>query len=76
MLRRLDVGRLLALQPHLLVKRHLLPFLEGFKPLRADFREMGEQIFTASVGRDEAETLVVFEPLDRTGCHFQFDPES
>ena len=43
----------------------------GERPIAVsrDAREMDEQVAAALVGRDEAEALVVAEPLDRAGTH-------
>ncbi|WP_172160862.1 hypothetical protein [Paraburkholderia elongata] len=33
---------------------------------------MCEQIFAAVIRRDEAQTFLIIEPLDRAGCHLPF----
>jgi hypothetical protein len=65
----LDVRRLLALRTLLYFKADLLILLKALEAVRLDFREMCEQIVAAIIGRDEAKTLCIVEPLDRTGCH-------
>src|SRR5438067_4530419 len=71
-LRALDVARLLALRAGRDFELHLLAFLQGFEARHVDCREVREQILTATIGSDEAETLGVVEPLHSTCCHLRY----
>jgi hypothetical protein len=66
---RLDVGRLLALRAAGHLEGDLLAFLERAETLTLDRGEMREEVLAAVVGLDEAESLRIVEPLDRTGSH-------
>src|SRR5437764_9554365 len=64
-----DVYRLRAFRAGLFLVRHLRALRQGAIALTGDAREMDEQITPSIVRRDEAEALVVAEPLDGTRCH-------
>src|SRR4051794_15381781 len=72
LLGRLDVRSLLSLWALRYVERNLLSFLERLEPAHVDCREMGEQVLTAVIGRDEAIAFGVVEPLYRPSCHAPF----
>src|SRR5688572_28760027 len=61
------LGALVAL---LLFVGDLGAFDERAVAVARDAREVDEQVAAALVGRDEAESLVVAEPLDRAGAHW------
>src|SRR4051794_13671341 len=63
------VDRLRALVALLLVVGDLRAFGERAVAVAGDAAEMDEQVPAALIGRDEAEALVVAEPLDRPGAH-------
>src|SRR5918992_3463752 len=42
---------------------------EALKALAGDIRVMHEEILPTLVGRDEAESLRIVEPLNGSGCH-------
>src|SRR5215213_8876661 len=65
----LDVDGLGALVPVLLLVADLRALREGAVAVAADPGEVDEQVTPTLVGRDEAEALVVREPLDRAGAH-------
>src|SRR4051794_315393 len=67
----LDVDGLGALVAHLLFVRDLRSFGEGAIPVADDARVVDEQVSAALIGRDEAEALVVAEPLHGSGGHMQ-----
>src|SRR5690606_31027995 len=48
------------------LESHLLAFFQGLEPVHLNGREMREQIFTAVIGRNEAESLRIVEPFDGT----------
>jgi hypothetical protein len=54
-----------------------LAFLQRFESLSSDLGMMNEQIFTAVIRSDEAEALLLVEPLDCSSGHFFFslDPQ-
>src|SRR5437764_374590 len=64
-----DVDRLGALGPALLLVRHLRPLRERAIAVPGDAAEVDEQITPAVVWRDEAEALVVAEPLYGSRSH-------
>lgn len=67
-----DLGRLKSL---LTLRRLVLDGLTILKCLEActgDVRVMNEQILTAIIRDDEAKTLLLTEPFNRTLCHFVF----
>src|SRR4051794_17756912 len=66
---RLDVDGFGAFFPRLGVEAHALAVVERAKALPHDAGVMDERILPALIGRDEAEALVVAEPLDGSGCH-------
>src|SRR5215218_6378559 len=61
----LDVDGLGSFLPILLFVRHLRSLGQRAVAVADDAREVNEQVPAALVGRDEAEALVVREPLDR-----------
>ena len=65
----MDVGRLLAFGALDHVERDLLAFLQGLEALGLNGAEVSEQILATFIRGNEAETLGVVEPLDRTRCH-------
>src|SRR3954462_9191928 len=65
-LRGADVRSLIPFGPGGLVKRDLLIFLERFKTVALDRREMRKQILASIVRGNEAKTFCIVEPLDRT----------
>ena len=65
----LDVRRLLALRALGHFEADLLALLQRLESRHVDCREMGEQVFTAAIRRNESEALCIVEPLDRAGCH-------
>src|SRR4051794_23562999 len=69
-----DVHRLGALLPLLLLVGDLRALGEGPIPVTDDAREVDEEVTAALIGRDEAETLFVAEPLDRPGAHALLRP--
>src|SRR5207249_4436858 len=71
-----DVGRLRALGPLHCLELHLVALLQRLEAAAGDGAEMDEEIVSTSVGRDEAETLRVVEPLHRSGCHKNTSPPS
>lgn len=68
-LQRGDVRSLQTLRAVLDFERHALVFLQRLEAVGTDFREVSEQIVTASVRLDEAKALGVVEPLYDTGLH-------
>src|SRR6185312_1052758 len=64
-----DVDRLGALRTALLLVGHLRPLGKRAVTVAADAGEVDEQIAPAVIGRDEAEALVVAEPLYGSRCH-------
>src|SRR3954470_10167579 len=67
----LDVDGLGALVAHLLFVGDLRSFGEGAIPVADDARVVDEEVSAALIGRDEAEALVVAEPLHGSGGHMQ-----
>src|SRR5262249_37806349 len=65
----LDVDRLRPLRALLLLVGDLRALRERAVAVARDAAEMDEQVTPAIVGCDEAEALVVAEPLDGSGCH-------
>src|ERR1700712_3527393 len=65
----LDVRCLLALRPLHDLEVDLLAFLERLEAVHLYGREMGEQILSAFIGRDESVAFRVVEPFDRTCRH-------
>src|SRR3954447_7009412 len=68
-LQLLDVDGLGALVPVLLFERDLGALAQRAIAVPGDPGEMDEEIAPSAVGRDEAEALLVREPLDRSGAH-------
>ena len=68
-LQRLDVRGLHALRAALRFKAHLLAFCQALEAVGANFREVCEEVVAAVIRRDEAKTLGVVEPFNRTGIH-------
>src|SRR3954451_1581486 len=68
-----DVDRLRALVALLLVVGDLRALRERPVAVARDAAEVDEQVPAALIGRDEAEALVVAEPLDRPGAHSCFN---
>src|SRR5215210_7717905 len=66
---RLHVYRLGALVALLLVVGDLGPLLEAAEAAAGDTCVMDEEVLVAFVGCDEAEALLVAEPLDCSGWH-------
>ena len=58
LLDRLDVGGLLALRSCRYVERYGLAFLQRLETARLDRREVGEQVLTAIIRRDESKPLL------------------
>src|SRR3954463_11018619 len=73
-LERADVDGLGALVAGLGVEAHAGAFGEGLEALRVDARVVDEEVLARVVRRDEAEALVVVEPLDGSGGHSDFPP--
>src|SRR3954453_11898767 len=67
----LDVDGLGALVAHLLLVRDLRALGEGAIAVADDPRVVDEQVSAALIGRDEAEALVVAEPLHGSSGHVQ-----
>jgi len=51
------------------VERHTLIFLQRLEARTLNCGEVGKEIFTATIGRNETITLGVIEPLHYTCCH-------
>ncbi len=68
-LRVLDVGSLLAFRALRDFERYFLTFFEGLEAVHLDCGKVGEQILTAVIRSDKAETFGIIEPLDGTCCH-------
>jgi hypothetical protein len=68
-LERADIGSLLAFRAGRHIELDFLVFGQRLEAVALNRREMGEQIFTTTVGLDESETLCVVEPLYCTRCH-------
>jgi len=66
---RLGLGTFLALGSHV---RDALVFFEGFEARAHDVGVMGEKVFTAGLGLDEAVALFVVEPFDNTSFSLHF----
>src|SRR4051794_11781205 len=64
-----DVDGLRALVARLGVIRDLRALGEGAEAVRVDAGVMHEEVLAPLVGRDEAEALVVVEPLNDSGGH-------
>src|ERR1700689_2124218 len=64
-----DVDRLRALRALFLLVRDLRSLSQRAVAIAADTAEMDEKVAPAVVGRDEAEALLVAEPLDGSRCH-------
>jgi hypothetical protein len=60
---------LLALRAGRDVKADTLTFGQGLETLALNRGKVGEEVFTALVRGNEAETLGIVEPLDGTSCH-------
>src|ERR671926_1008470 len=71
-LERRDVRGARALRAGLGVIGDLGALREGLEALARDRAVMDEQVLGALVGRDEAEALVVAEPLDGSSSHVLF----
>src|SRR5829696_2144875 len=67
-----DVDRLRPLVALFLVVGDLRALGERAVTVSRDAAEVDEQVAAALIGRDEAEALVVAEPLDRPGAHSCF----
>src|SRR5436305_12625396 len=67
----LDVDGLGALVAHLLFVGDLRALGEAPIAVADDARVVNEQVSAALIGRDEAEALVVAEPLHGSGGHMQ-----
>src|SRR3954452_12039926 len=67
-----DVDRGRALGALLRLVRHLRALCEGLEALGVDARVVDEEVLASVVRRDEAEALVIAEPLDGSGCHVVF----
>src|SRR3954462_13865488 len=65
----LDVDRLRTLVAVLLLEGDLGAFAQRTVAVAGDAREVHEEIASSPVGCDEAEALLVREPLDRAGAH-------
>src|SRR5260370_14241695 len=68
-LQRRDFRSLLALRALRHFEAHLLVFLQRLEAAALNLRKMREQVFPASVRRDEPKSLRVVEPLYGTCCH-------
>src|SRR3982750_74096 len=68
-LERLDVRGRGALRTLLRVEAHLRALGERLEAAALDRVEVDEQVLARLIGRDEAEALVVVEPLDGSCCH-------
>src|SRR5437588_5432020 len=64
-----DVDGLGSLGTLLRLVGDLRPFSQGAIAVARYAGEVNEQVAPAVIGRDEAEALVVAEPLDGTRCH-------
>src|SRR4051794_12268215 len=64
-----DVDGLRALVARLGVIRDLRALGEGAEAVRVDAGVVDEEVLAPVVRRDEAEALLVAEPLDGSGCH-------
>src|SRR3954451_6204858 len=73
-LERGDVDGLRALVAGLGVEAHAGALGEGLEALRVDARVVDEEVLARVVRRDEAEALVVVEPLDGSGGHSLIPP--
>src|SRR4051812_28428110 len=73
-LKRLDVRRVGALRADLGVVADLRAFGEGLEAIAGDAGVVHEQVLALVVGRDEAEALVVAEPLHGSGGHMKSLP--
>src|SRR3954447_4624336 len=69
LLERGDVDGLGALVPGLGVEGDLRALRQRLEAVGVDAGVMDEEVLAALVGRDEAEALVVVEPLDGSGSH-------
>src|SRR5690349_24967782 len=65
----LDVDRLRTLVAVLLLEGDLGALAQRTVAVAVDAREVHEEIPPTPIGRDEAEALLVREPLDRAGAH-------
>src|SRR3954453_8627807 len=68
-LERLDVRRGGPLGTHFGVVADLRALSERLEAVAGDAAVVHEEVLALVVGRDEAEALVVAEPLDGSGCH-------
>src|SRR4051794_19791774 len=73
-LQRGDVDGLRALVAGLGLVAHARALGQGPEALPADARVVDEEVLAGLVRRDEAEALVVVEPLDGSGGHSGFPP--
>src|SRR4051794_12114656 len=69
-----DVDGLRALVAVLGVVRDPGTLCEGAEPVRVDARVVDEEVLAALVRSDEAEALLVAEPLHGSGCHMSSYP--
>src|SRR4051794_35009978 len=70
----LDVRCSRALLTLLLVVAHLRALSKRLEAAALDRRVMNEEVLTAFIRSDEAEALVVVEPLNGSCCHVSFPP--
>src|SRR4051794_9001652 len=68
-LERRDVDGLRALVARLGVVRHSRTLGKGAEAVAVDTAVVDEQVLAAFIRSDEAEALVVVEPLDGSFCH-------
>src|SRR4051812_16454606 len=71
-----DVDGLRALVARLGVIRDLRALGEGAEAVRVDAGVVNEEVLAPLVGRDEAEALVVVEPLNDAGGHDVLKPST
>src|SRR2546423_5905613 len=69
LLRRNDVDRLRAFLTLARLELDLCPLGERLEAIAPDVGVMHEEILPAVLGRDEAVSLGIVEPLDGSGCH-------
>src|ERR1700676_4602761 len=69
LLQRRDFRGLLTLRALRYFERDLLIFLQRLEAVALNLRKMREQVFAASVRRDESKSLRIVKPLHSTCCH-------